>query len=57
MNDNWERMKSQILSTWGDLDESELKKARGNLGRMVNMIHDQTGEDRDLIMRKMTAFL
>ena len=57
MNDNWERMKTQILSTWNDLDEDELKKARGSLGRMVNLIHDQTGEDRDLIMRKMTAFL
>ena len=57
MNDNWERMKTQILSTWNDLDEDELKKARGSLGRMVHLIHDQTGEDRDLIMRKMTAFL
>lgn len=57
MNDNWERMKAQILSTWGDLDESEMKKARGNLGQMVNLIHSQTGEDRQIIMRKMSAFL
>ena len=57
MTDNWERMKSQILSTWADLDESEMKKARGNLVQMVNLIHSQTGEDRQLIMRKMSAFL
>ena len=57
MNDNWERMKAQILSTWTDLDESEMKKARGSLSQMVNLIHSQTGEDRQVIMRKMSAFL
>ena len=57
MTDNWERMKSQILSTWDDLDEDEMKKARGNLSQMVNLIHVQTGEDRQLIMQKMSAFL
>ncbi|MAQ94017.1 hypothetical protein B1759_03970 [Rubrivirga sp. SAORIC476] len=57
MNDNWERMKAQILSTWADIDEAEMKKARGNLGQMVNLIHSQTGEDRQNIMRKMSAFL
>ena len=57
MTDNWERMKVQILSTWDNLDEAEMKKARGNLGQMVNLIHSQTGEDRQLIMRKMSAFL
>jgi len=57
MNDNWERMKAQILSTWGEIDESEMKKARGSLSQMVNLIHSQTGEDRQLIMREMSAFL
>lgn len=57
MTDNWERMKAQIMSTWDDLDEDEMKKARGNLSQMVNLIHVQTGEDRQLIMRKMSAFL
>ncbi|MDT0632286.1 general stress protein CsbD [Rubrivirga litoralis] len=57
MIDNWERMKGQIMSTWDDLDEDEMKKARGNLSQMVNLIHVQTGEDRQLIMRKMSAFL
>ena len=57
MIDNWERMKAQIMSTWDDLDEDEMKKARGNLSQMVNLIHVQTGEDRRLIMQKMSAFL
>ena len=57
MIDNWERMKAQILSTWDELDESEMKKARGDLSQMVNLIHSQTGEDRAVIMQKMSAFL
>jgi hypothetical protein len=57
MEQNWERMKAQILTTWADLDESELKKARGSLGQMVTLIHNQTGEDRPAIMQKMSAFL
>ena len=57
MEQNWQRMKEQILSTWNDVDESELKKARGSLGDMVSLIHAHTGEDRQLIMQKMSAFL
>ena len=29
MDQNWQRMKDQILSTWTDVNEAELKKARG----------------------------
>ena len=57
MTDNWERMKAQIMSTWDELDESEMKKARGDLSQMVNLIHSQTGEPRATIMQKMSAFL
>ncbi len=57
MEQNWQRMKDQILSTWADIDESELKKARGSLGDMVSLIHTQTGEERSIIMRKVSAFL
>jgi len=57
MNQNWERMKTQIQSTWDDLDDAELKKARGSLSQMVNLIVSQTGEDRQVVMQKMSAFL
>ena len=58
MEQNWERVKDQILSAWGEsVDEQELKKARGDLGQMVNLIHEKTGEDRGLIMRKMTTLV
>ncbi|HIG75732.1 MAG TPA: general stress protein CsbD [Bacteroidetes bacterium] len=57
MEDNWTRMKAQIQSTWENLDDADLKKARGNLQQMVNLIHAETGEDRQLIMQKMSAFI
>lgn len=57
MNQNWERMKAQIQSTWDGLEDAELKKARGSLSQMVNLIVHQTGEDRKVVMQKMSAFL
>ncbi len=57
MDQNWQRMKDQILSTWNDVDEAELKKARGSLGDMVSLIHTATGEDRQTILRKVSSFL
>ena len=55
MEQNWQRVKAQIFAVWGKIDEKELKKARGNLTKMVNLIHEKTGEDRSLIMQKMSA--
>lgn len=59
MNDSWRRVQKQILALWSDQDiaEAELKKARGNLGRMVELIHEKTGEPRPEIMQKIMAFV
>ncbi len=57
MESNWERVRTQILSVWGELDEKDMKKARGNLNQMVSLIHETTGEDRALIMQKMTTLV
>ena len=57
MNQNWDRMRSQIQATWDGLEDDELKKARGSLSQMVNLIVSQTGEDRKVVMQKMSAFL
>ena len=57
MEQNWQRMKTQIFSVWGEFDETELKKARGDLGQMINLIHEKTGEERSLIMRKMATLV
>ncbi|MDX1439225.1 MAG: general stress protein CsbD [Rubricoccaceae bacterium] len=57
MDENWQRVKSQILNVWGDLDESDMKKARGDLSQMVKLIHEKTGEDRSVIMSKMATLV
>lgn len=59
MNASWRRVKAQIESIWEDYDfgDKEMKRARGNLNKMVNLIHQKTGEPRDEILRKMGAVL
>ncbi len=57
MEQNWQRMMGQILSTWNSLDEDALKKTRGNLSQLVALIHEQTGEDKQLILRKVSVFV
>lgn len=59
MNDSWGYVKAQIESIWQDAEfgDKELKRARGNLNKMVNLIHEKTGEPRGQIMQKMSAVL
>ena len=59
MNDSWRRVVAQIKTIWSDEDfgDKEMKKARGNLNKMVNLIHDKTGEPRAEIVQKISAFL
>ena len=57
MEQSWQRVVDQITAVWGEFDETELKKARGSLGKMVSLIHAKTGEDRSLIMQKMSALV
>ncbi len=57
MNDNWNYVKSQIEAIWVDaeFDDAELKKARGNLRKMVSLIEEKTGESAMEIRQKMSA--
>ena len=57
MDQNWERMKEQILAQWDGVDEGALKKARGNLGKVVDLIVEHSGEPRSAVMTKMSAFI
>lgn len=59
MNDSWRRVKVQIESIWNDVDfaDTEMKRARGSLPKMVNLIHQKTGEPRGEIIQKMSAIL
>lgn len=57
MEQNWVRVKEQIVDIWGEFDEKDLKKARGDFGKMVDLIHQKTGEDAAAIMEKISAIV
>ena len=59
MNESWRRVKAQIESIWDETEfnDKEMKRARGNMRKMVNLIEDKTGEPREEILRKMGAIL
>jgi len=59
MNDSWTRVVDQIRTIWSgqEFDDAEMKKARGQLNKMVDLIHEKTGEPRPEIIQKISAFL
>jgi hypothetical protein len=59
MNESWRRILAQIQSVWTDIEfaDADLKKARGNLKVMVDLIHEHTGEPKADIVQKITSFL
>jgi uncharacterized protein YjbJ (UPF0337 family) len=59
MNESWRRVRDQIKNIWDDVDwnDKEMKRARGEMHKIVGLIHDKTGESREEIRRKMSAIL
>jgi hypothetical protein len=59
MNESWSQVKNQIELIWKDVDfgDKEMKQVRGDLNKMVDLIHDKTGDPRREIMQKMSALL
>jgi hypothetical protein len=59
MNDSWRRVKTQIESIWSEAEfgDKEMKKARGDMRKMVNLIHEKTGEPRNEIFQKISAII
>lgn len=53
MEESWRRISTQIQVFWGEFDEKEMKKARGNLKKMVALIQEKTGEDEGAIIQKL----
>lgn len=53
MEESWLRISTQIQVFWGEFDEKEMKKARGNLKKMVALIQEKTGEDEGAIIQKL----
>jgi uncharacterized protein (UPF0335 family) len=59
MNEEWRRIRDQIKEIWeeADFDDKQMKRARGEMKKIVGLIHDKTGEDPEEIRRKMSAIL
>lgn len=59
MNESWARVTTQIKTIWNEQEftDAELKKARGDLKKMVALINERTGEERADIIQKISAFL
>ena len=46
---NWNEIKGRIRQRWGQLTESDLPKAQGNMEELVGIIQRRTGEAREAI--------
>ncbi|MEL6445623.1 MAG: general stress protein CsbD [Bacteroidota bacterium] len=59
MNENWRTLRDQIKGVWGDTEFSNrnLKRTRGSLQKMVNLVHERTGESRPEIRSKIAGLL
>lgn len=59
MNDRWYRIRDRIKSVWdtAEFSDKEMRKTRGSLPKMVNLIHDKTGEPRPKIRRTVAALM
>lgn len=58
MNERWYRIRDRIKQYFdADISDQEMRKTRGNLSKMVNLIHDKTGRPRPEIRRTVTALM
>ncbi|MFB3133752.1 MAG: general stress protein CsbD [Rhodothermales bacterium] len=59
MNDSWLQVRTQIESIWKEAEfgDKEMKKARGNMHKMVDLIHEKTGEPHHEIFQKISAII
>ena len=59
MNESWAQVRSQIESIWSEAEftDKEMKMARGNMRKMVKLIHDKTGEPQSEIFQKISAII
>ena len=59
MNDSWSQVRLQIESIWSEAEfgDKEMKKARGDMRKMVKLIHEKTGEPQHEIFQKISAII
>jgi len=59
MNESWRRIRDQIKDIWeeADFDDKQMKRARGDMEKIVGLIHDKTEDPKEEIRHKMSAIL
>ncbi len=49
----WTQMKGKIKEVWGQLNDDELLDFKGDFDQLVGMIHSQTGQSKQEIMKQL----
>jgi len=59
MNESWRRIRDQVKEIWDDaeFDDKQMKRARGEMDKLIGLIHDKTEEAPEDIRRKLSAIL
>ena len=59
MNRDWKQVRDRIKRVWSsvEFDDKKMKRTRGSLRQMVNLIHARTDEPRADIRRKVAAVM
>ncbi len=59
MNEQWYRIRDRIKRAWSDAEfsDKEMKKTRGSLRKMVNLIHEKTGDPRPQIRQRVVGLM
>jgi hypothetical protein len=59
MDQRWFRIRDRIKTVYAgvDLTDKEMRRTRGNLGKMVNLLHEKTGEPQDDIRKTVSALI
>lgn len=50
-------LRDQIRTRWSGLSEDDIERASGSLDRLIDRIHERTGEPRPSIKRELRRIL
>ncbi len=54
-DERWHRVRANIRAAWPEarLTDAELNRARGDIHKMVALLHNKTGDPQPLILEKL----
>jgi len=45
----WDQLKGRVKELWGQISDDDLAEAEGNYERVIGLIEERTGEQREAI--------